>query len=274
MKSENAIVYLLNDDIKDKHNFRISLNLLAKNYLNKFPCDVICFHEKHFDNEELNLINKTGVTLKEIEFKMPSYEKNILDEIPEYCPHPNFPNCKGFSIGYRHMCRFFSGEIFNLDYLKKYKYIWRLDTDSFILDEINYNVFSRMDQNDSIYGYINIQNDHEALVKNLWENSLDYFKSIGNFEFFFNQRNKHFRKVFYTNFEIFKTSWFRDEQYQSFYKYIDKTAGIYKYRWGDHVIRYIGINCLSSLEKCLFFNDIKYYHGELYLDRQYSSSFE
>ena len=37
MKSKNAIVYLLNDDIKDKHNFRISLNLLAKNYLNKFP---------------------------------------------------------------------------------------------------------------------------------------------------------------------------------------------------------------------------------------------
>ena len=49
MKSKNAIVYLLNDNEKDKHNFRSSIGLLIKNYLNNFPCDVVCFHEKGFD---------------------------------------------------------------------------------------------------------------------------------------------------------------------------------------------------------------------------------
>jgi len=273
MKSENAIIFLLNDNSKDKNNFKISLNLLIKNYLNQYPCDVVCFYEKNFDKDELELISGTGVILKEIEFHIPKYNQDILNEIPEYFPHPEFPNCQGFPIGYRHMCRFFSGEVFNQDILSGYEYVWRLDTDSFILDQINYNIFDRMKQSDYIYGYINIQNDHEGVIKNLWEKSYEYFKKIPSANDFFNEKNKHFKKVFYTNFEIFKTEWFKKEEYQSFYKFIDETAGIYKHRWGDHIVRYIAINCLSSIDKCLFYDDIKYYHGGLYFNKQFSNSF-
>ena len=273
MNSENAIVFLLNDNPKDKHNFKISINLLIKNYLSEFPCDVICFYEKNFDENELNLIRSTGVILKEIEFSIPKYDQDTLNQIPEYFPHPNFPNCLGFSIGYRHMCRFFTGGVFNQDVLSKYKYVWRLDTDSFIVEKIKYDIFSRMSQGDYNYGYINIQNDHDGVVKNLWENCEQYFNSVGDPNGFFNEKNKHFKKVFYTNFEVFKMSWFKSDEYQSFYKFIDQTAGIYKHRWGDHVLRYIAINCLSNMSKCLFYDDIKYYHSELYFNRQYSCSF-
>jgi hypothetical protein len=277
MKNKNAIVYLLNDNQKDKNNFRNSIGLLTKNYLNNFPCDIICFHEQGFDKNEINLIKehvKFNIQFEEINFNLPNYSQEILNQIPEYFPHPDFPDCQGFSIGYRHMCRFFAGEIFNQKILQKYDYVWRLDTDSFILDEIYYDIFSKMNENDANYGYINIQNDHDGVIKNLWETSYEYFKKIGDFkQFFETDKNKHFRKVYYTNFEIFKMSWFKSEEYQSFYKFIDESAGIYKYRWGDHVLRYIALNCLSDTSKCLFYKDIKYYHSELYFNRQFAETF-
>lgn len=274
---KNAIVYLLNESEKDKICFRKSLELLEKNYLNKFPCDIICFHEKNFDPNEIAFIKKNfneSLLFQEVEFKLPEYSSNVLKEIPEYFPHPDFPQCLGFSMGYRHMCRFFAGEIFNQEILQKYDYVWRLDTDSFILNEIEDDVFVKMFNGDYIYGYINIQNDHEGVIKNLWETSRQYFAPAEKFlQFFDIDREKHFRKVFYTNFEIFNMAWFKSDLYQNFYKYIDASAGIYKYRWGDHVLRYIALNCLSSMDKCLFFNDIAYYHGSLYYNQQYSNTF-
>lgn len=277
MNNKNAIVYLLNNNEKDKNNFRSSIGLLIKNYLNKFPCDVICFHEKDFDKNEIKLIQdnvKIDIFFEEIEFNLPDYSQEILNQIPEYYPHPDFPECQGFSLGYRHMCRFFAGEIFKQEILKDYDYIWRLDTDSFILEQINNNVFMQMSNNNFNYGYINIQNDHEGVIKKLWETCYEYFKTLGDFKQFFEiDKDKHYKKVYYTNFEIFKMSWFRNDEYQSFYKFIDESAGIYKYRWGDHVLRYIALNCLSDPSKCLFYKDIKYYHSELYFNRQFSDTF-
>lgn len=278
MNNKNAVVYLLNNNEKDKNNFRSSIGLLVKNYLNKFPCDVICFHEKDFDKNEIKLIKdnvKINIIFEEIEFNLPNYNQEILNQIPEYFPHPDFPECQGFSLGYRHMCRFFAGEVFKQKVLEKYEYIWRLDTDSFILEEISNSVFIKMKDNDCDYGYINIQNDHEGVIKNLWDTCYEYFKSVGDFKHFFEtDKDKHFRKVYYTNFEIFNMSWFKSDEYQSFYKFIDESAGIYKYRWGDHILRYIALNCLSSPNKCLFYNDIKYYHSELYFNREFYETFK
>lgn len=275
MKSKSAIVYLLNNSEKDKNNFRASIQYLLKNYLTNFPCDIICFHEKNFDPNEIQIIKeylKINIYFEEIEFNLPNYNQEILNQIHEYFPHPDFPSYQGFSLGYRHMCRFFAGEIFKQQILNGYEYIWRLDTDSFILDKINHNVFDKM--NNHIYGYINIQNDHEGVIKNLWDTCYEYFKTIGDFKQFFEiDKDKHFRKVYYTNFEIFDMAWFKGDEYQSFYKFIDESGGIYKYRWGDHVLRYIALNCLSNTNKFTFFNDIKYYHSELYFNKEYSETF-
>lgn len=118
---ETAIVFLLNNHTKDIFNFRKSIELLIKNYCSKFPTDIICFHEPDFPESELYILksileNLVSIYFHKIEFQIPDYPKELLNKIPKYYPHPDFPNAQGFSIGYRHMCRFFAGEILNCRY--------------------------------------------------------------------------------------------------------------------------------------------------------------
>jgi alpha 1,2-mannosyltransferase len=271
---KNCIIILLNNSEKDISFFKRSFPFLNENYLKHHRCDVILFHENDFPKSEIDLIKsyKNDIIFHELHFDLPSYSEDVLKQIPDFYPHPDFPQALGFPIGYRHMCRFFAGEVFKQEILKQYKYVWRLDTDSFIVDPIDYDVFNKMSQNNSIYGYINIQNDHIDMVKNLWETCEFYFSKL-NKNYIFENKETHFRKVFYTNFEIFDMDWFRSEEYQNFYKYIDETAGIYKYRWGDHVLRYIALNSLTSKDNLLFFDDIKYFHSEMYHNREFYESF-
>jgi len=278
MGCPSAIVYLLNNNSKDILNFRKSIPLLINNYYLKHSCDIICFYEPDFPFSELALLKNSlqniSIYFEPITFSTPNYSSEIIAQIPEYFPHPDFPAAQGFSLGYRHMCRFFAGEIFKQSRLMQYRYIWRLDTDSFILDEIPYNVFDRMNNEKAIYGYINIQHDHPGVVCNLWELSEQYFKNIHKDDIFKSQNLQfHKNRVFYTNFEIFDMDWFRGEDYQNFYNFIDNSGGIYMYRWGDASIRYIGLNSLLSSSNLYFFNDIKYFHQKLYLNNRITDTF-
>lgn len=274
----NAVVYLLNNNQKDIFNFRQSISLLIQNYYQQFNCDIICFYEPDFPESELQNLSKNlsdiNIEFHKIVFSIPDYPKAILDSIPEYFPHPDFPQALGFSIGYRHMCRFFAGAMFSHPVVNKYKYIWRLDTDSFIVDPVNYNVFDKLKDNGAIYGYINIQHDHPGVIKDLWENSYEYFKIINKTEIF-EPKNIlfHWNRVFYTNFEVFDVEWFTGNEYQNYFNFIDNLAGIYKYRWGDHSIRYIGVNSLASPEQIHFYDDIRYFHQNEYFNTRILDTF-
>lgn len=51
------------------------------------------------------------------------------------------------------MCRFYAGQIFMLDVLKKYDWIWRIDDDSVYICDIPYDPFRILKENGKIYGY-------------------------------------------------------------------------------------------------------------------------
>jgi alpha 1,2-mannosyltransferase len=275
---KTAIVYLLNNNNKDIISFRQSIYLLIKCYYLQFPTDIICFHENDFPTQEINFLQTqlAGIPIKfiPITFNIPFYNKNILDKIPQYYPHPDYPEAKGFSLGYRHMCRFFSGEIFKNENLKEYKYVWRLDTDSYILSQINYNVFHKLKNSNCIYGYINIQHDHPGVIEGLWEYSKEYFSKINKDHIFQeNNINKYKNRVFYTNFEIYDMDWFNRSEYQDYYHYIDSTGGIYTNRWGDASIRYIALNSLADQQSLYFYNDIRYFHQQEYFNTHIINTF-
>ncbi len=256
---KNCILYLIHSNPQDIKDFKKSLTLIKRNYLNDHPCDVVCLHEPNFPKNEIKEIQliKEDIIFSEITFDMPDYPAETLSQIPEfYC---------GFSIGYRHMCRLFAGDLFNKEIVKNYKYIWRLDCDSFILTPIKYNLFDRMASTESIYGYIAIEVDHPDVEKGLWEISEKHFRKIGK-DKIFKEKQQHFCRVFYSNFEVLDVKWFQSAEYQEYYSLIDESAGIYKYRWGDHVIRYLALNSLLEKNKLLLFHDILYRHARTYIN--------
>ena len=258
----NCIVYLVRSSEDDLIDFNKSLSLLEKNLIPFIDnVDLVVFCEKSFEKFKSRVETQLDIKYQLIEFNLPDYPKEILDNIPEFFPHPTHGNGPvawghpGFSMGYRHMCRLFSGEMYKFDVIKNYDYYLRLDTDSFIHTPLNYDIFEWAKENECYYGFIApaVQQDNEKVVEGLWD--------------FVNQvypNNIPDRLMFYTNFELGKVSWFLTSEYMNFYNYIDKNGGIYSRRWGDAPIKFLGINLFMNKQNIIPVQGFTYQHGAVY----------
>lgn len=254
-----AIVYLARSRKKDINDLKRSLSLLDINFNDEFKYPVIIFHEDFDEKLSKNIRESTRSDLKfeKIKFEIPDFLKN--ENIPEYI----YVDGSEFSIGYRNMCRFFSGTIFFHPALKDYNYYWRLDTDSFLLDKINYDIFKFMQERDLEYGYIHIIKDEPDAVKGLWDTTKKYIEDNNIKPKFlpkFTPNGDWDRSYYYTNFEISKLDFWRSEEFMNYFKYIDRSGGIYKYRWGDHVIHLLAVSIFLPENKVHKFSDIAYQH--------------
>ena len=112
----NCIIYLVRTSDKDVEQFNESLELLEKNLLNYTDStDVLVFVEESFEPYKPKVKTNLELLYQTIEFDLPEYPPEILENIPEFYPHPTHGNGPiewghpGFTMGYRHMCRMFSG---------------------------------------------------------------------------------------------------------------------------------------------------------------------
>ena len=247
-----CIVYLV--DTGDITNFRRSLDHLDKCESLK-PYPIIAFHEHDLpESFREEMADKYGVQFSLIEFVMPDYPDDIASKIPKdfytpVCPYP-------FSMGYRHMCRFFSGEIFHRWELVGYKYVLRIDTDSYILDPNIKDPFQAMEESGSVYGYNNISGDDPTCYQGFYSTVRSAVEGMGfNWQFQSHEEGH----VFYTNWEIMRMDMFKSELYSKVYEAIDRSGGIFIHRWGDHILRYVF--CKQFGVKTLRFK-FNYAHGE------------
>lgn len=258
----NCILYLVRSSDQDLEDFNKSLKLIEQNllpYTNS--TDVLVFCEDTFEDYKSKVQTNLNIRYETIEFKVPNYPQEIIDQIPEFFPHPTHGNGPvdwghpGFSMGYRHMCRFFSGELYTYSVLKEYDYYLRLDTDSFIHTPLNYDIFEWAKENECYYGYIApaIQKDNPKVIEGLWD-CVDqmYPNEIPE------------GMMFYTNFELGKVDWFLTSEYMNFYNSLDSTGGFYIKRWGDAPIKFLGINLFMPQQNILPVCGFTYQHGAVY----------
>jgi alpha 1,2-mannosyltransferase len=256
MTKKNCIIYLVRTSEKDLEDLNKSLELLDKNLLAFTPTvDVILFHESSFDEsykQRVCTLFAGQVYFNQIQFPDPPAGA------PEIFPHPIPEQVAmgnlGFSIGYRHMCWFFSGGMYYQEVLKDYKFYLRLDTDSYILTELNYDIFEKM--RGKKYGYIKpaIQQDNPAVVEGLWEFVGDSY----------NVKDIPEGRMYYTNFEIGDLEWFRQKPYMDFFKRIEQSGNIYHKRWGDAPIKFLGVNLFIQQYETLSVEGFTYQHGAVY----------
>ena len=259
---KNCILYLVRSSQDDLNDFNKSISLVEENLIPKTNnVDIIVFCEKSFEQYKSEVKTNLNIQYQTIEFKIPDYSKEILDQIPELYPHPTHGNGPlgwghpGFTMGYRHMCRFFSGHMYTFDILKNYDYYMRLDTDSFIHTPLNYDIFEWAKECECYYGYIApaVQTDNPKVIEGLWEYTNKIYPN-----------NIPEGYMFYTNFEIGKVSWFLTSDYMKFYNELDQTGGFYTKRWGDAPIKFLGINLLMESKNIIPVHGFTYQHGAVY----------
>lgn len=263
--NKNCIVYLLDTRNSDINDFIHSISTIESFFIKNNPCDIICFHEKSLVPyiSEIKKFLLLPVIFEEIEFNIPEHNKNL--EIPEiYWVEPG----NGFPIGYRHMCRFFAGEIYKKEILNNYEYYMRMDSDSFLTSIVNYNIFDYMKNHNKYYGYLEGSRDfdHPNAASELWSYALEWYKINKDICF-----KKPFDDIpefliYNTNFEICYIDYFKNSKYVDFYNYIDKIGGIYTKRWGDHIIKMLGLGMLLPDKNKHSITDFGYKHGSLIIN--------
>lgn len=273
---KNCILYLVHNPTIDQLND--SLRLVSENVLPsiKEECDIILFHEADFNKKNVlpisNIISQRDsyryrLIFYEITFRIPEYPEEIRTKIPEYFPHPTHAHLghKGFTIGYRHMCRFFSGGLYELPIMNIYDYYLRLDSDSFIHTKIDYDIFEFMKSGNYNYGYIApaVQYDNPKVVGGLWA-EVEKWINDNAIETKMPLSAIPDRKMYYTNFELAKVSWFQRGGYKALFDHIDSTGGIYTGRWGDAPIKYLGVNLFMPQSELMAMSGFTYQHGAIY----------
>lgn len=252
----SIIFYLVNNDPVHLRRLYSSLECLKKNFLNKYAYPVVLGHEGIDQNvmDKITQLLDGNCHFYNVNFKLPDYSADITNKIPERFKG-HWDEFAFFSLGYRHMCRFFAGDIFNHIFFNNVKYLLRLDCDSYFTDTIPTDFFKQMVINNYTYGFISEQVDMDYVIEGLSDFCKTYFNSLDIYN-----DNIKYNGMYETNFEILNFQWFKNSEYKNFYNKIEQTGNIYIKRWGDAPIKYQGIKYLVP-NSAIYKVSIPYKHG-------------
>lgn len=272
---KNAVIIYLSRE-KDINILYHSLLLLHKNFNSKYKYPIVVLHDD---------ISKTTISQLLLNLnKQLGYIPNIKFEILNFAlpshistdPSLYNPPLTQFGMGYRHMCRLHSGELYKHESLLQYDWYWRLDSDSFILSEISYDPFDVMVQKGYEYSYLSeYEKDESFVVTGLWDTTKQFISknNIKPISLTDKLKNGEWNlDMFYTNFEIAKFSFFRGEEYMSYYNELDKTGNLFYKRWGDAPIHWLGVHMFLPESKIWCIKDICYQHGSWVRNTEYANS--
>jgi hypothetical protein len=162
---------------------------------------------------------------------------------------------------YQLMIRFWFKILFELPQLQQYEYIMRLDDDSQVTGKW-INVFDEMRNKNAVYFSNGVDKDLEELwpgTMKMKQATFEYVKQNNITP----KQPEMLRKAFgnntvlnyYNNFEITNVKFFQHKDVYHWVEFIDSTFGIFKYRWGDAVLRYLTLALFAEKHEVLHRND-------------------
>ena len=186
-----------------------------------------------------------------------------------------------YSVGYRHMIRFYALGLWNIVARAGYKYVMRLDEDSWLRSPVRYNLFDYMSERRLVYAY-RLGN---------WESGANLFtggkfhdlvreyvvsrnltrrvessgwllepcaepRAVANYtvEQCGNALNP------YSNFFITKVSFWLSDEVQDFLQVVNESQTIYYERFGDHLFHGAAMQVFLQRESVHMFQDFAYEH--------------
>ena len=236
-------------------------NLIYDNIIIKstLQFDMVIFHEGNITTEQQEYISKNSkATLLFRDVKQCASKaafddsKNIYNM--ELCP-PNELS-ERFPVGYKHMCHFWSIDVF--EYLSEYQYTIRIDEDCYV-DRVDPTVFESVIEQEIKFAVpliCTVLDDPNVIIG--LEQLLNRFAKDNNITLPVAYADI---KAPNTNFMMLDLDFFRQHEVtQKFLQEIEKSHGIYSNRWGDAPIWGIILYALAGID---FYelSDTGYLHG-------------
>ncbi len=247
-----AVIYYLTR-VSRLGELQRSLVSVERNFNRTYQYPIVIFHEAELNAEYRKVIRTwTNCTL---------FFQQVELRVPDFLPRPvpvSIP-CRS-TLSYRHMCRFQAKLVYQQPILQSAQFLWRLDDESVLTNQIDYDVFEFMRTRGFTYGYIWEHRDAQDCVTGLWNYTADYIRRMNIPANRFNHQWTS-PKIYYNNFEVSSMDLWRSEQYQAFIEYIDLLGGIYLHRWGDAPIKGIAVSLFVPTQRVHHFRDIGYQHN-------------
>ena len=283
-----AAVYLVNKDVDMENRIvyrkkrlcglRSSLEALAKNWRPHNPYPVILLNNQPFTNEQMKAIRKEFPTL-DIMFANIANEFNILSESEVFEDHAR----PFYGIDYKRMCAYWFSEFLKTPTLMDYRYLFRLDDDTCILDPINYDIFKEMESRGVYYAY-------QALdyVPYFYAKELNNFTERYIAENNITVANPYAREIvnireskfshpaypaFLSNLEVIDTYRYRAPDIQHFLNAVMDSKNIFHKGWGDAFLRFTVGELFWGPHKVLRLCEFSYQHSNWDIKQQCEGRF-
>ncbi|KAF9011779.1 nucleotide-diphospho-sugar transferase, partial [Cyathus striatus] len=177
----------------------------------------------------------------------------------------------GFTLGYRSMCRYYSGFFWRHPALAPYDWLWRLDTDIEFHCDVPYDPIQRLIESNALYGFIQVNDDADWVQPSLASNvshfmsqNRDLIPRDANHGFVWNDAASVERALRGT---AGNDDWTRKcmycwegTLYTKFFEYLDKAGGFFYERWGDSPIHSFGLAMSLRKDQAVQFHDLGYQH--------------
>lgn len=297
-----TFVYLAQNTRKDpqwgrdsRSMLEISLDKLYENYNHKFRQSIIIFHEGDFTFEDQCELSKgrPEITFHEIEFKIPEF----LDKskVPDVWVSSAGKAYGEWGLGHRHMCRFYTIQVFDLLSELGYDWVCRFDDDSILHSPIEYDLFEYMESHNLEYGYRVDSQEPYRLTEGFSEALHNYIDKFTIEPTFFHEhvwapnlkdtfRNYYYQLLslrwplkknnlriagkydnwgYFNNFFISKIAFWKSDPVQHFLHHFDQMGASHILHWNDLILQSAAVQIFMDKKKVHKFEDWTYEHATI-----------
>ena len=241
------------------------IKVVDSTYKDNNVADVVFFHDDDYPLSA-DILNLRLITLRKINFVS---IHNVFNRIPmamdPYKDDPNWSKRKKWS--YHNMIRFWFYDVMYVMKSLGYSYFLRLDDDSKFTNSVD-DLFILLKEKNAVYIANIIFADLAEVTKGLKELTLSHVKKHNiipmNLERFGNAFLDDTCLLYYNNFEVVSIDFFLTPPVLNFAKAVLEDGGIYRYRWGDHILRYVELSLFAKKSEVLEMDrdyHIDYCHG-------------
>jgi hypothetical protein len=230
------------------------LQLLDLNLADNFTTNVLFIYNNNaYEDDLLRLSNSTR---RQVLFLDVDHAFNLFPIGFDPCRTKTSFYRRG-KWNYQLMIRFWFKILFQLPQLQEYEYIMRLDDDSKLTGRW-INVFDEMRNKNAVYFSNGVDKDLEEWwpgTMKMKQITFEYVKqnniTVKQPEMLRDAFGNNSVRNYYNNFEITKVKFFQRQDVFHWVEFIDSTYGIFKYRWGDAVLRYLTLALFAERQEIL-----------------------